>query len=385
MQNSRYWSGAVVLWVVQLLVAVAGVTTQFPMPVLAGNRETPIEGKGWVGRAQRAFRNLSENLLPFAVLVLVAHAAGVSNAATVMGAQIFFYARVAYAVVYIAGIPWLRTAVWTVGLVGIADDPEAARLRRTGRMELSTAYAEALAPVARCMMEEARIGPGQRVLDLGSGGGDMAWLAAQATGPNGFVLATDVALASMAGLAARVAAPGAPRTIELVVSAAEDLELEPGTFDVALARNCVMYFGDLGRALGNVRRALAHRRAIRGRRLRSTRGRAFSRHPDRGRPAQGTAARAATRVRAGVPRGCRGDWRRRCPRPGLRTCGNAQSTCDEATRVSQPRSRRCAGRPRYWRCCPRCRRNCARPPGTTSSAASGATKTCRGCTSPANR
>ena len=109
----------IALWVAQLLVAIVGVSTQFPMPLLAGNRETPVEGRGWVGRAQRGFRNLSENLLPFAVLVLVAHAAGVSNAATVMGAQVFFYARVAYAVVYIAGIPWLRTAVWTVGLVGM--------------------------------------------------------------------------------------------------------------------------------------------------------------------------------------------------------------------------------------------------------------------------
>ena len=47
-----------------------------------------------------------------------------------------------------------------------------------------------------------------------------------------------------------------PRTIELLESAAEDLALEPGTFDVALARNCVMYFRDLGRALANVRRGL---------------------------------------------------------------------------------------------------------------------------------
>ena len=107
------------LWVVQLLVAVAGVSTQFPMPVLAGNREIPTDGKGWVGRAQRAHRNLTEGLVPFVALVLVAHAVGVSNAATVMGAQLFFYARVAYAVIYIAGIPWIRTIVWIAGLVGM--------------------------------------------------------------------------------------------------------------------------------------------------------------------------------------------------------------------------------------------------------------------------
>jgi uncharacterized MAPEG superfamily protein len=109
----------VALWVAQLLVAVAGASTQFPMPVLAGNRETAIECRGWAGRAQRACRNLLESLPPFAALVLVAHAVGVSNGTTVMGAELFFYARVAYAIVYVAGIPWLRTAVWTAGLVGL--------------------------------------------------------------------------------------------------------------------------------------------------------------------------------------------------------------------------------------------------------------------------
>ena len=39
---------------------------------------------------------------------------------TLLGAQIFLYARLAYVVVYIAGIPWLRTGVWAVSVVGLA-------------------------------------------------------------------------------------------------------------------------------------------------------------------------------------------------------------------------------------------------------------------------
>jgi SAM-dependent methyltransferase len=123
-------------------------------------------------------------------------------------------------------------------------------------MQRSTAYAEALAPVAGCMLEEARIEPGQRVLDVGSGSGDMALLAAQATGPSGFVLATDVSRAGMAGLAARIDTHGAPCAIEAIECAAEDLAVEPGTFDVALARNCVMYFRDPGRAFAGIHGAL---------------------------------------------------------------------------------------------------------------------------------
>ena len=110
---------AVGLWFAQLLVSIAGGMTQIPPAVLAGNRDTPIERKGWVGRAERAWRNLAESLLPFAALVLVAHAAGISNDMTVMGAKLFVYARTAYAVVYIAGIPWLRTVVWTAGFAGM--------------------------------------------------------------------------------------------------------------------------------------------------------------------------------------------------------------------------------------------------------------------------
>jgi SAM-dependent methyltransferase len=106
------------------------------------------------------------------------------------------------------------------------------------------------------MLEEARLEPGQRVLDVGSGSGDMALLAAQAVGASGFVLAMDVSRDRMAGLAARIAALAPPPTLAILESPAEELTLEPGSFDVALARNCVMYFRDLGRALLNVRRAL---------------------------------------------------------------------------------------------------------------------------------
>ena len=111
------WS--VALLIVQMFIAIVGAMTQFSMATLVGNREVPVEGKAWVGRAQRAYRNMLEGLLPFAAVVLAAAAAGISNPATVLGAQMFFFARLAYAVIYVAGIPWLRTVVWTVGLVGI--------------------------------------------------------------------------------------------------------------------------------------------------------------------------------------------------------------------------------------------------------------------------
>lgn len=110
----------VVLTFVQMLIAVAGATLQVGLPALAGNREGLAPATGWAGRAHRAHRNMLENLVLFAALVLIAVAAGKTNSATLLGAQIFFWARLAYAAIYLAGIPWLRTGVWFVSVVGLA-------------------------------------------------------------------------------------------------------------------------------------------------------------------------------------------------------------------------------------------------------------------------
>jgi len=111
---------AVLLTLVQAVVAVQGAMMQVGLAALAGNREGMPEIKGWAGRAARAHRNMLENLVLFAALVLAAAVAGKTNDMTLLGAQIFLYARIAYALVYVAGIPWLRTGVWTVSVVGLA-------------------------------------------------------------------------------------------------------------------------------------------------------------------------------------------------------------------------------------------------------------------------
>ena len=111
------WSAA--LTIVLVLIAVSGATLQVGLPALAGNREGLPNMTGWAGRARRAHFNMLESLILFAVLVLVAQAAGVHNAATLLGAQLFFWGRLAHAIVYIAGIPWLRTAAWGVSVVGL--------------------------------------------------------------------------------------------------------------------------------------------------------------------------------------------------------------------------------------------------------------------------
>jgi uncharacterized MAPEG superfamily protein len=111
------WS--VALAVVQVLVAVTGAYTQVGLMKLVGNREDMPKLTGWVGRAERAHINMALNLGLFAALVLVAAAMGKSNDMTVLGAQIFFWCRVAYAVIYVAGLPWLRTLSWVGSIIGL--------------------------------------------------------------------------------------------------------------------------------------------------------------------------------------------------------------------------------------------------------------------------
>ena len=111
------WS--VALTVVLVVIAVSGATLEVGLPRLAGNREGLPEMTGWAGRAARAHRNMLESLVLFAALVLVAQIAGVRNPMTLLGAQLFFWGRVAHAIIYVAGIPWLRTVAWTVSMIGL--------------------------------------------------------------------------------------------------------------------------------------------------------------------------------------------------------------------------------------------------------------------------
>lgn len=90
---------------------------QAGMATITGNREGAPEAQGLAGRALRAHRNLLENLLPFAAVVLVAQAHGVSNIYTVGAAMAFVAARVIHAGSYIGGITGLRTLAWHAGVI----------------------------------------------------------------------------------------------------------------------------------------------------------------------------------------------------------------------------------------------------------------------------
>jgi uncharacterized MAPEG superfamily protein len=68
----------------------------------------------WAEKAKKAHYNAIENLAPFTALVLVAQAAGAASPTTATASIVFFWARVAHYIVYIAAIPYLRTLTFAI-------------------------------------------------------------------------------------------------------------------------------------------------------------------------------------------------------------------------------------------------------------------------------
>jgi len=80
---------------------------------------TPRPVPLWGQRANRAHINAVESFAPFAALVIVLHLTGKASGMTAFWAISFFWLRVAHAIVYILGIPYLRTLIYTLGYVAV--------------------------------------------------------------------------------------------------------------------------------------------------------------------------------------------------------------------------------------------------------------------------
>ncbi len=92
------------------------------------------------------------------------------------------------------------------------------------------------------LFREANIGPGQRVLDLGSGVGDVALIAARLVGPSGEVMGIERDPRSIARAAARMAEAGL-RNVSFTRSDAAQISGEK-PFDAAVGRYILMFLPD---------------------------------------------------------------------------------------------------------------------------------------------
>jgi len=80
---------------------------------------TPRPVPLWGMRANRTYVNAVESFAPFAALVILVHLAGKANAMTAFWATSFFWLRLAHAVVYLLGVPYVRTLIFTLGYIAV--------------------------------------------------------------------------------------------------------------------------------------------------------------------------------------------------------------------------------------------------------------------------
>ena len=100
-----------VLWVPYILnmIAVRGLKDAVGYP------SEPAPLSPWAAKMKAAHSNAVENLVVFAVLVLIADVAGISSDNTVLAANVYFWARVVHAFSYTFGVPWIRTIAFVTG------------------------------------------------------------------------------------------------------------------------------------------------------------------------------------------------------------------------------------------------------------------------------
>ncbi|MCS0496414.1 MAPEG family protein [Ancylobacter sp. MQZ15Z-1] len=109
-----------VLALVQILLPAAISTRRVGLTYKVGPRDMPDPDSGAVtSRLRRAQANLFETLPLFAAGILIAHIADRNGVLTEAGAYLYFLGRLAYLPLYAAGVPYLRTVVWMVAILGL--------------------------------------------------------------------------------------------------------------------------------------------------------------------------------------------------------------------------------------------------------------------------
>jgi uncharacterized MAPEG superfamily protein len=84
-----------------------------------GNRDGAAQPSPFAARADRAARNMAENLLLFAAVLLAAFLAGVPAGKLAIPSMLFVGARLIYAPLYWAGVTYVRTLAWAVSVFGL--------------------------------------------------------------------------------------------------------------------------------------------------------------------------------------------------------------------------------------------------------------------------
>jgi ubiquinone/menaquinone biosynthesis C-methylase UbiE len=135
-------------------------------------------------------------------------------------------------------------------LAGAQADPEYALARSREEYDRLARQAAFLDGTTERLFRAAGLEPGMRVLDIGSGAGDVAVLAAGIVGPAGAVVGVDVDGAALQVARGRVASLGLSN-VTFVEGDARTASLD-GPFDALIGRFVLMYWADPGQALAQI-------------------------------------------------------------------------------------------------------------------------------------
>ena len=112
---------ALLAWIMVMTAAVlrARAWTMPGVMLMFSNRENVPPSTSIAGRAERAARNMLVNLTLLVALLLAVHGANINDPMIATGAALFFWARLVYFPIYVAGLICIRTAAWLVSIAGL--------------------------------------------------------------------------------------------------------------------------------------------------------------------------------------------------------------------------------------------------------------------------
>jgi uncharacterized MAPEG superfamily protein len=111
---------ATILGLLQIALVATCSVIQRGLPWAVSPRDGAMPALTTIAsRLDRARGNFLETFPFFVALVLANHVLQQHDSMTILGAQLYFWARVAYVPAYAAGIPYLRTLIWAVSIVGL--------------------------------------------------------------------------------------------------------------------------------------------------------------------------------------------------------------------------------------------------------------------------
>ncbi|MEO6078301.1 MAG: MAPEG family protein [Steroidobacteraceae bacterium] len=111
---------SILLGLLHILLAATLVTASRGLQWNLGNRDgEPSPVSVHAARAQRACGNFLETFPFFAAAVVCVIAISRDGHLAQLGAQIYFWARVAYLLLYLVGVPVIRSLVWAVSMAGL--------------------------------------------------------------------------------------------------------------------------------------------------------------------------------------------------------------------------------------------------------------------------